>query len=291
MSSPSDPPCTVPPDVAETVARILHEDRADSPKAYAIVPATCRLQAHVVGLETAVLCGRPWFDQIFRQLDATVSVRWSANDGDHMHAGQHLCSLEGDARALLSGERAAMNFLQTLSAVASTSQRYADRIKGTRACILDTSKTLPGLRTAQRYAVRIGGCGHHCHEPFNGVAIHSGLVLATGSIEAAVANARRLYPDLPIAIEVHDLEQMQEALQIRVERVLLNDLPSHLLVRAAHLAARHRRFNLGDVCLEAGGDIDLSNVRDVADAGVDFIAVARLTQDVRATAMSMRFVS
>ena len=279
----------VPDDLAEAVARALREDLGDGDKTAAVLRAECTASARIISGDSGMLCGQPWFDEVFRQLDPAVSVHWSLPEGGHMRAGQRVCLLEGPARALLSGERTALNFLQTLSAVATTCQRYADRIKGTRARILDTRETLPGLRSAQKYAVRIGGCENHRHGLFDAILIQANHIAAAGSIAAAADLARCLYPKAPIEIEVQNLDQMEQALHARAERVLLSGFPSHLLARAAHMAARHRRFNLGDVRLEASGDIDLSNVRDVADAGVDFISVARLTKDIQAIPMTMRF--
>lgn len=278
-----------PENIDEVVARALAEDVGDGDRTAALVAPDRTGQADVICRETAVIAGAPWFDAVFRQIDPAVGVDWLVADGDTVRPDQRLCRLAGPARALLTGERTALNFLQTLSGTATSCQRFADRIKGTTARILDTRKTLPGLRSAQKYAVRCGGCHNHRKGLYDGILIKENHIMAAGSIGAAVETARHLYPGMAIEVEVENLTEVEAALAARADILLLDNFESHLLARAVNMATRHRRMNLGDIKLEASGDISLSNVRTVADTGVDYISIGSLTKHVTAVDLSMRF--
>lgn len=282
---------TPPPaeDIRDIVARALREDIGDGDRTAALIAKDALARAQLVCRDTAVIAGRPWFDEVFRQLSPDVSVHWEVEDGDAVRPNQCLCQLSGPARALLTGERTALNLLQTLSAAATSCRRFADRIKGTHARILDTRKTIPGLRSAQKYAVLCGGCDNHRHGLYDGILIKENHIMAAGSIAVAVETARRMYPDMAIEVEVENLAEVDEALAARADILLLDNFASHLLARAVHKGDHHRRMNLGDVKLEASGDIDLSNVRTVADTGVDYISIGGLTKHVTAVDLSMRF--
>lgn len=276
----------VPDDVAETVARALAEDLGDGDRNALVVPADVRAAATVTAREGCVLAGRPWFDAVFAQLDGSVRIDWRAGDGDMLRAETVVCELAGPARSLLSGERTALNFLQMLSGTATATRRYVDRIKDTGAAILDTRKTLPGLRSAQKYAVRCGGGVNHRAGLFDAILIKENHIAATGSITAAVAAARRLSEPLFVQAEVESLAELEEALAAGVDAVLLDNFASHMLTRAVSLC--RRRPDSERVAIEVSGDVDLGNVREIADTGVDRISVGALTKHVTAIDLSMR---
>lgn len=272
----------LPENISECVRRALAEDVGSGDLTAQLVPPGTQAQVHVISREAAVLCGSAWFDEVFRQLDATIHVAWQARDGDRIAANQTLCRLTGPARGLLTGERTALNFLQLLSATATAAQRYAEAIKGTRAVILDTRKTLPGLRLAQKYAVRCGGAHNHRLGLFDGILIKDNHIVAAGSIHAAVAAARRQSARVPVEVEVENLAQLHEAIAAGADSVLLDNFSVQNLAAAVRAAA-------GRVKLEASGGIDLAQLRAVAETGVDYISVGALTKHVHAVDLSMRF--
>ena len=276
MSNPS------PDDISDCVRRALAEDIGSGDLTAALIDARAHASAQVISREAAVLCGCAWFEEVFRQLDAGISVSWQAHDGDDMHADRVLCRLTGLARALLSGERTALNFLQTLSGTATSAHHYVEAVKDTHAVILDTRKTLPGLRGAQKYAVRVGGARNHRLGLFDGILIKENHIAAAGSIAAAVAAARRQGMKVPVEVEVENLKQVQEALAAGAERLLLDNFDLDGL-RAAVLETA------GRAKLEASGGVDLARVRAVAETGVDYISVGALTKHLRAVDLSMRF--
>ncbi len=270
--------------VAGDVARALAEDIGDGDRTAALIPPATRLETRVISRETAVLCGGPWFTETFRQLDPGVYVIWQAGEGEVIHRNQELCRLAGPARAILSGERTALNFLQTLSGTATQARRYVDAVAGTAAVILDTRKTLPGLRLAQKYAVRCGGARNHRIGLYDALLVKENHISAAGSISAAVHEALRLYPGLLLEVEVETLEQLEEACRAGARRALLDNFSLKSL-RAA--VERYR----GRIELEASGGIDLESVRAVAETGVDIISAGAMTKSVQATDFSMRYVA
>lgn len=278
----------LPNDIAETVARALAEDVGDGDRTAALVPAEATARATVVAREAGIIAGSPWFTEVYRQLDERVSIRWHSTDGDALRPEDTVCELSGPARALLTGERTSLNFLQMLSGVATATRRYVERIKGTRAQVLDTRKTLPGLRSAQKYAIRCGGGENHRFGLFDAILIKENHIAVIGSITMAVERARAESPDLPIQVEVEDLTELDEALACDVDAVLLDNFPSHILARAVNMIRRHRRANRQSILIEASGDINLRNVRDVADNEVDRISIGGLTKHVTAIDLSMR---
>ena len=278
------PPAEV---IERQVAEALAEDIGGGDLTAALIPADARAAARVIAREAAVLCGRDWFDAVFRQLDAEVTVTWEAADGDAVSEDQTLCRLQGPARVLLSGERTALNFLQTLSATASRAARYVEAVAGTGARILDTRKTIPGLRLAQKYAVTCGGASNHRIGLFDAILIKENHIAAAGSIEAALAEARRLAADrggVEIEIEVEDLAQLEAALNAGARRVLLDNFDLARLREAV-------RLNAGRARLEASGGVNLETVRAIAETGVDDISVGEITKDIRAVDLSMRLES
>lgn len=270
------------PDPNPTVALALAEDVGGGDLTAALIPETARAEATVISREDAVLCGTAWFDAVFRQLDPRVSIDWQATDGERVQPGQPLCTLRGPARALLTGERTALNFLQALSSTATLARRFADTVAGTGAVILDTRKTLPGLRLAQKYAVRCGGCRNHRIGLFDAVLIKENHIMAAGSIRNAIAAARRLHPGVTVEVEVENLAELEEALAARPDIVMLDNFDLAALVEAVRITARR-------VKLEASGNVNFDTVRKIAETGVDYISIGGLTKDVRAIDLSMRF--
>lgn len=273
----------LPADLAATVKRALAEDIGDGDLTAGLIPRSARARAQLITREAAILCGSAWFDEVFRQLDSSVRIDWSTRDGDRLQANQILCALAGPARALLTGERTAMNFLQTLSGTATTARHYVDAVAGTRAVILDTRKTVPGLRTAQKYAVRCAGAQNHRMGLYDAILIKENHISAAGSVSAAVQAARAQAPTgTTVEVEVETLEQLREALAAGTDRLLLDNFS---LKRLREAVAE----NGGRARLEASGGITLDNVRAVADTGVDCISIGAITKHVRAVDLSLRF--
>ncbi|NLO80380.1 MAG: carboxylating nicotinate-nucleotide diphosphorylase [Xanthomonadaceae bacterium] len=265
------------------VARALAEDVGSGDLTADLLPAEGQGKASVIVREAAVLCGQAWFDEVYRQVDPRVRVEWLAADGDAVEAGQTLCRLQGPVRALFTGERSALNFLQLLSGTATTARRYVEAVAGTKARILDTRKTIPGLRLAQKYAVRCGGASNHRLGLYDAILIKENHIYAAGSIRNALEAARRLHPNVPTEIEVENLEQLEEALAAGARQILLDNFDLAELRQA--VAITNSRATL-----EASGNIGLDNLRQVAETGVDFISIGSLTKHVRAIDLSMRFV-
>lgn len=272
--------------VAANVAAALAEDLGSRGDLTAqLIPAERRAHAKVLTREDAVLAGRPWFDACFHSLDGSATIAWHAREGERIAAGQVLCEIEGNARALLSAERPALNFLQTLSGVATATRRYVDAIAGTRARIYDTRKTLPGLRLAEKYAVRCGGGENHRTGLYDGILIKENHIAAAGGIRPALEAAQRLAPPgVFVQIEVETLAQLDEALACGARLILLDNFDLAAMCAAVKLTA-------GRAQLEASGGVDLSTVRAIAETGVDRISVGALTKHVRAVDLSMRFAT
>jgi len=270
------------PDPNPTVVLALAEDVGDGDLTTALIPEDAQAEATVISRELAVLCGAAWFDAVFRQLDPRIHIEWRAADGDRVEPDQLLCTLHGPARALLTGERTALNFLQALSGTATLARRYADLVAGTGATILDTRKTLPGLRLAQKYAVRCGGCQNHRIGLFDAVLIKENHIMAAGSITNAIATARRLHPNVTVEVEVENLTELEEALAARPDIVMLDNFELAILAEAVRITAKR-------VKLEASGNVNFDTVRAIAETGVDYISIGGLTKDVRAVDLSMRF--
>ncbi len=273
----------LPDDIPETVRHALAEDIGAGDLTAALIPGTTPAVASVISRENIVLCGTAWFGEVFRQLDPTIRVSWQARDGAAIQPGQVLCRIAGPARALLTGERTALNFLQTLSGTATRAKRYADAVKDTGAKILDTRKTLPGLRTAQKYAVTCGGCHNHRIGLFDGILVKENHIMATGSLTAAVQKAKAIaVGNIMVEIEVENLDELREALAAGAKRLLLDNFDLATL-RAAVQETRGRAE------LEASGGITFENIRAIAKTGVDFISIGDLTKNVQAADLSMRF--
>jgi len=268
--------------VVQDVRRALDEDLGDGDISAEIVPENQNCTATVISRDVAVISGRPWFDCVFDLLDSTVKINWGIVDGETVQAGQNVCNLTGNARSLLSGERCALNFLQTLSATASQTRQFVDAIKGTSATILDTRKTLPGLRQAQKYAVRCGGGSNHRMGLYDAYLLKENHIQAAGSIALAIATARAKHSDRSVEVEVENLDELKQALSATADRIMLDNFDLQTLSKAVAL-------NNSQAQLEASGGISLQTVRQFAETGVDFISVGAITKDIRAIDLSMKF--
>jgi nicotinate-nucleotide pyrophosphorylase (carboxylating) len=273
----------LPSEISRNVAAALAEDIGSGDATAPLVPADREAHARVITREDAVLCGSAWFEEVFRQVDPSARVLWHARDGDRLKAGEAICEVRGPARSLLTAERSALNFMQLLSGIATSTRRYVDAVKGTGARILDTRKTLPGLRQAVKYAVRTGGGSNHRMGLYDGVLIKENHVAAAGGIPQVMAAASGIAGSLPIQIEVENLADLQLAIEHGAALVLLDNFDLEGLRKAVQ-AARGRAE------LEASGGITLENLRAVAETGVDRISIGALTKDVKAIDLSMRFL-
>lgn len=277
----------VPADLASVVSRALAEDLRDGDLTAQLIGSTTPAVARVLVRERATLCGRAWFDETFRQLDPRVAIAWRAVDGALIQPDSVVCELRGPARSIVTGERTALNFLQTLSGTATVTRSYVDLIAGTKARILDTRKTLPGLRLAQKYAVRCGGGENHRIGLFDAVLIKENHIAAVGSVSTAVAAARSRSPTVMIEVEVETLAQLREALATDADRIMLDNFSLADLRAAVHVRDEHggKRQEL-----EASGSVDAATLKAVAASGVDFISIGAITKHVRAIDFSMRFI-
>jgi nicotinate-nucleotide pyrophosphorylase (carboxylating) len=276
---------TLPADLSDQVSRALREDIGSGDVTADLIPASAQAQAQVLCREPAVLCGAPWFDATYRQLDPAVQIDWRFAEGAPVPADSLLCELTGPARPILIGERTALNFLQLLSATATVTQRYTQALAGTRCRILDTRKTIPGLRSAQKYAVRCGGGDNHRMGLYDLVLIKENHIVAAGSIGAAVSAARSKAPALAVEVEVESVEQLRLALDAGADRVMLDNFDLPTMRSAVALNRAHRRPAL----LEASGGVRLETVAAIAATGVDYISVGSLTKHINAVDLSMRF--
>jgi nicotinate-nucleotide pyrophosphorylase (carboxylating) len=258
----------------------LEEDLGSGDITAAIIDENRRATAQLLTRESMVLCGRDWFDAVFQHLDANIVIDWHVQEGESVAENTQLCTLSGNARALLTGERTAMNLLQTLSATATISRQYANAVKETNCKVLDTRKTIPGLRLAQKYAVKCGGCVNHRIGLFDGVLIKENHIIAAGSIAKAVQIARQ-QSAMPIEVEVENLVELKQALEAKPERIMLDNFTLDDLRKAVEI-------NAENVELEASGNVDLTTIRAIAETGVDFISIGALTKNVQAIDLSMR---
>ena len=274
----------LPADLATQVDAALREDIGSGDVTAALVPAGQRVRGSVVTREAAILCGRAWAEETFRRLDPQVRLSWHAADGERLGANQVICEIEGPARAVLTGERTALNFLQLLSGTATATRRLVDAVAGTPCRILDTRKTLPGLRTAQKYAVRCGGGDNHRMGLYDRVLIKENHIAAAGSLTAAIEAARRSAPELTVEVEVESPAEFEEALGAHPDIIMLDDFSLAGLQAAVKLNQARGR----PVKLEASGSVSLETVRAIAATGVDYISVGALTKHVRAVDLSMR---
>lgn len=262
------------------ITAYLQEDIGSGDITAAIIPENVLAAAVVVTREAMVVCGKAWFDAVFKQLSAAVSITWLVAEGESLVAGSTLCKLNGSARALLTGERTALNLLQTLSATATVARQYADAVAGTGCKVLDTRKTIPGLRNAQKYAVACGGCYNHRIGLYDGVLIKENHIIAAGSIANAVSLARQK-TSVPIEVEVESLQEFQEAVAAMPNRIMLDNFSLDDMRKAVAM-------NTNKIEMEASGNITLENIRTIAETGVDYISIGALTKNIKAIDLSMR---
>ncbi|MDF3844728.1 carboxylating nicotinate-nucleotide diphosphorylase [Pseudomonas citronellolis] len=268
-------------EIQANVRAALAEDIGSGDITAQLIPAEREAQARVITREDATVAGSAWVDEVFRQIDPRVQVQWQVRDGERVSADQTLFSLQGPARALLSGERSALNFFQLLSGTATRARHYADLVEGTGVKLLDTRKTLPGLRLAQKYAITCGGCHNHRIGLYDAFLIKENHIAACGGIAQAIAEARRIAPGKPVEIEVEDLDELNQALAAGADIVMLDELSLEDMRTAVRVTA-------GRAKLEASGGIDESTLRGIAETGVDYISIGTLTKDVKALDLSMR---
>jgi nicotinate-nucleotide pyrophosphorylase (carboxylating) len=274
-----------PADLARQVAAALAEDIGAGDLTAALIPPDRQGLATVITREAAVICGIPYVEEVFRQIDARVSLSWRVTEGGAAQPDQILFTVEGPARALLTGERTALNFLQLLSATASAAHTYALLLQGTECRLLDTRKTIPGLRTAQKYAVRVGGGTNHRMGLFDGILIKENHIMAAGSIANAVAKGKQSARKVPIEVEVETLDQLEQAIAAGADIALLDNFSLPLMREAVAMNSG----SSNPLKLEASGGITHESIREIAETGVDFISVGSITKHVRAVDLSMRF--
>lgn len=272
--------------IRKNVEAALAEDLGSGDLTASLVPASSGASATIVTRENAVLAGHPWVDEVYRQIDADVRIDWQYDDGDRVAENGVICRIEGPARSVLSGERTALNFLQALSATATVTAAYVASIEGTGAKILDTRKTLPGFRLAQKYAVRCGGGVNHRLGLYDAVLIKENHILAAGGIRQAMQAARSSHAEAMIEIEVESLRELQEALDAGAKRLLLDNFSLNELREAVEI---NRAGGVALAELEASGGLTLDQLRQVAETGVDYISVGAITKNIRAIDLTMRF--
>ncbi len=273
----------LPDDLLSTVQQALHEDIRTGDINALLIPESRQATAQVISRESAILAGSAWFNAVFQQIDPSLKIQWEVQEGQEVSPNQRLCTLSGAARTLLTGERTALNFLQVLSGTATQARRYVQAVQHTHAKILDTRKTLPCLRSAQKYAVLCAGGVNHRMGLYDAFLLKENHIAAAGSISAAVAAAQKLRPELPIEVEVETLAQIPEAIAAGATRLLLDNFTLEMLREAVALVQ-------GKVSLEASGGVNLETVVTIAETGVDFISVGAMTKDMRALDLSMRIV-
>ena len=269
-------------DIIQQVRNALSEDIGTGDITAQLIPAHQPGQARVITRERAVICGKPWVDEVMRQVDSLINIEWLVAEGECVDGDRALFTLHGPARSLLTAERAALNFLQMLSGTATICQHYANLVSGTGVQLLDTRKTIPGLRTAQKYAVSVGGCHNHRIGLYDAFLIKENHIAACGGIGAAVGQARVQAPDKPVEVEVENFAELDAALAAGCEVIMLDDFTLDDMREAVHITAKRAK-------LEASGGVSDENLRAIAETGVDFISIGGLTKHCRAIDLSMRF--
>ena len=272
----------LPENISSHVMLALQEDIGSGDVTADLIPVENESKANVVCRDDATLAGTPWFNEVFHQIDPELEITWNHQDGERVEANEILCTLSGNSRSILSGERVALNFLQTLSATATQTQQFVAKVKGTNARILDTRKTLPNLRDAQKYAVLCGGGKNHRIGLYDMILIKENHIMAAGSITAAVEQAKQLHPEIRVEVETENLEEFREATAAGADVIMLDNFDLKTMKEAV-------QENDGRISLEASGGVNLDTVRGIAETGVDFISVGQITKDIAAVDLSMRF--
>lgn len=271
---------TIPVDIAQLVTFCLQEDVGSGDITAELIPADKTISAKLISRDNGIFCGRPWADEVFQQVDSSLTVNWNIEEGSELSPDQTLVQIVGPARSILTAERTVLNFLQTLSAVSTISQHYASMVRHTSVKLLDTRKTLPSLRSAQKYAVRVGGCFNHRMGLFDAFLIKENHIAACGGIDAAVSKAKALYPDKPVEIEVQNLNELELAISAQADIVMLDNFECSDILKAVKL-------NDSRLKLEASGGIDADVLVSIAETGVDYISLGALTKNCQATDLSL----
>ena len=273
-------PLTTPVDIAKLVTFCLQEDVGTGDITAELIPADKTISAKLISRDNGIFCGRPWADEVFQQVDSSLTVNWNIEEGSELSPDQTLVQIVGPARSILTAERTVLNFLQTLSAVSTISQHYASMVRHTSVKLLDTRKTLPSLRSAQKYAVRVGGCFNHRMGLFDAFLIKENHIAACGGIDAAVSKAKALYPNKPVEIEVQNLNELELAISAQADIVMLDNFECSDILKAVKL-------NDSRLKLEASGGIDADVLVTIAETGVDYISLGALTKNCQATDLSL----
>jgi nicotinate-nucleotide pyrophosphorylase (carboxylating) len=273
-------PPTTPVDIAKLVTFCLQEDVGTGDITAELIPIDKTISAKLISKDNGIFCGRPWADEVFQQVDRSLTVKWNIEEGVKLSPNQTLVQIAGSARSILTAERTVLNFLQTLSAVSTVSQHYASLVKHTSVKLLDTRKTLPSLRSAQKYAVRIGGCFNHRMGLFDAFLIKENHIVACGGIDAAVSKAKALYPNKPVEIEVQNLNELELAISAEADIVMLDNFECSNILKAVKL-------NDGRLKLEASGGIEADMLVSIAETGVDYISLGALTKNCQAIDLSL----
>ncbi len=272
----------LPANISQQVKLALEEDIGNGDVTAQLIPENATSVANVICRDNALLSGVAWFEEVFRQIDNKIEIKWNYKDGEKVAAGSTLCTMSGNSRAILSGERAALNFVQTLSATATLTHRFVEKVANTNASILDTRKTLPNLRDAQKYAVLCGGGKNHRIGLYDMILIKENHIMAAGSITEAVKQAKVLHPTIKVEVETENLEEFREASKAGADIIMLDNFELATMREAV-------QENKGKVVLEASGGVDINTVEDIAKTGVDYISIGEITKDIKAVDLSMRF--
>jgi len=271
---------TIPVDIAQLVTFCLQEDVGSGDITAELIPADKTISAKLISRDNGIFCGRPWANEVFQQVDSSLTVNWNIEEGSELSPDQTLVQIVGPARSILTAERTVLNFLQTLSAISTISQHYASLVRHTSVKLLDTRKTLPSLRSAQKYAVRVGGCFNHRMGLFDAFLIKENHIAACGGIDAAVSKAKALYPNKPVEIEVQNLNELELAISAQADIVMLDNFECSDILKAVKL-------NDSRLKLEASGGIDADVLVSIAETGVDYISLGALTKNCQATDLSL----
>lgn len=269
-------------DLNQNVRQALNEDIKTGDLTASLIPENTQAEATVISREKAIVCGRPWVNEVFKQMDATIEVQWFKDEGEAVYPDEKLFTLKGPAHSILTAERTALNFLQTLMATATVSNKYAQHLKGTKTKLLDTRKTLPGLRLAQKYAVACGGAQNHRIGLYDAILIKENHIFAAGSIAKAVSQAKSLYPEITVEVETENLEDVQQALDAGADIIMLDNFTLEMMQKAVTLSQ-------GKAKLEVSGNVEIQHLPELAKTGVDFISTGAITKHCQAIDLSMRF--
>ncbi|UQB41439.1 carboxylating nicotinate-nucleotide diphosphorylase [Thiomicrospira microaerophila] len=269
-------------DLIQNVRQGLAEDLGEADLTAELIPIETQAQASVIVREDAIVCGQPWFNEVFRQLDPSVRINWTCQDGDPVKANQPLCEIEGAARSILTAERTALNFLQTLSATATSTAQYVAALASSKTQLLDTRKTLPGLRLAQKYAVKCGGGHNHRFGLYDAILIKENHIIACGGLSKAVQRAKQQNPNVNVEVETENLNELKQALNAKADIIMLDNFNIDMIKQAVQI-------NQGQAKLEVSGNVELDQLAILGTTGVDFISTGAITKHIKAIDLSMRF--